>query len=79
MSDDASGPEMSNAAQFLINTCAERMGRGGTAKPLGQSPQEAVQCIATVVLERKSILNDYRAESSSRFEHQSVQAKSPVR
>ena len=41
MSDYASGPEMSNAGKYLINRCAERTGRGGTAKPLGQSPKEA--------------------------------------
>lgn len=35
MNDHASGPEMSNAAQFLINRCAGSMGMGGTAKPLG--------------------------------------------
>ena len=38
ISDYASGPEMSNAAQYLINECAERTGRGGTAKPLGRDP-----------------------------------------
>ena len=50
MSDYASGPEMSNAGQFLINRCAEQTGRGGTAKPLGQSPQEALFTITTMIL-----------------------------
>ena len=48
MSDYASGPEMSNAGKFLINRCAERTGRGGTAKPLGQFPTEAWLCNTTI-------------------------------
>ena len=43
MSDFASGPEISNAAQNLINKCTET-GQGGIAKPLGQSSQEASVC-----------------------------------
>lgn len=49
MSDYASGPEMSEAGKFLINRCAEGTGRGGTAKPLGQSPKEAWLCNTIVI------------------------------